>query len=60
MRLYVIKLNTIHKYVLIGVLALVLFIGIFASGETVAEVFEQKRDLPIYSVECDEKSFHYF
>ncbi|AEV69149.1 polysaccharide deacetylase family protein [Acetivibrio clariflavus] len=55
MRLYVIKLNTIHKCVLIGVLALVLCIGIFASRETVAEVFEQKRDLPIYSVECDQK-----
>lgn len=55
MKLYVIKLNTMYKCVLIGFLALILCIGIFASKDTVVEVFEQKRDLPIYSVECDQK-----
>ncbi len=55
MKLYVIKLNALHKFALIGVFTLVLCIGIFVSRETVVEVFQQKRDLPIYSVECESK-----
>ncbi|NLL04226.1 MAG: polysaccharide deacetylase family protein [Clostridiaceae bacterium] len=55
MKLYIVKLNTLYKFVLIGIFAVITSVCVFASRETVAEVFEQKRDLPIYSVECEEK-----
>jgi len=55
MKLYVIKLNTLHKFAFIGIFALIICIGLFFSGEKVVAVFEQKQDLPIYLVKCDRK-----
>jgi len=55
MKLYVVKLNVVYRCILVGVFALIICTCIFISRETVAEVFEQKRDLPIYSVECNQK-----
>ncbi len=55
MKLYIVRLNTIYKCILIGIFAIITSVCVFASRETVAEVFEQKRDLPIYSVGCGEK-----
>lgn len=55
MKLYTIKLNAIYKCVLLCAAALIVFAGLYLSKEEVAEVFEQKRDIPIYSVECNQK-----
>lgn len=55
MKLYIVKINAVCKCVIIGIFALVTCVGIFVSRETVAEVFEQKRDIPIYCVECNQK-----
>lgn len=55
MKLYIVKLDTMCKCVIIGIFALVTCACVFASREEVAGVFEQKRDLPIYSVECNQK-----
>ncbi|WP_010252427.1 polysaccharide deacetylase family protein [Acetivibrio cellulolyticus] len=55
MKLYTIKINAMYKYALLVIAGLTILTGIFLSKEEMAEVFEQKRDLPIYSVECNQK-----
>ncbi len=55
MKFYAIKIDTLYKCLLLAIAVLVAFTGIYLSRNEVAEVFEQKRDLPIYSVDCNQK-----
>ena len=55
MKLYVIKINSILKSIFLASMAIILFAMVFYFKEEVATVFQQKRDLPIYSVDCPDK-----
>ena len=55
MKLYTIILTTVHKCILLSFVVLITLTCLLVSREKVAEVFEQKRDLPIYSVDCNQK-----
>lgn len=55
MKFYAIKIDTLYKCLLLAIAVLVTISGVFIYGSEVAEVFNQKRDLPIYSVECKQK-----
>lgn len=55
MKLYVFKINSILKstFLIVGVILLILML--FYSRQEVLTVFQEKREIPIYSVDCPEK-----
>lgn len=55
MKFYVFKINSILKNALLILGAILLILILFYSREEVLTVFQEKRDLPIYSVDCLEK-----
>ncbi|HHV29038.1 polysaccharide deacetylase family protein [Acetivibrio mesophilus] len=55
MKFYVVKVNSILKYSLLASIILVVAAFAYFSREEVAAVFQQKREIPIYSVDYPEK-----
>ncbi|TYQ15636.1 UNVERIFIED_CONTAM: polysaccharide deacetylase family sporulation protein PdaB [Acetivibrio alkalicellulosi] len=55
MKLYVIRFNSIAKIIVLTFIAIGVLSVSYYSREKVAVVFQSKRDLPIYSVECSDK-----
>ncbi len=55
MKLYVIKINSVLKGIFLAAAAILLILMFYYSKEEILTVFQQKRDLPIYSVDCPDK-----
>ena len=55
MKLYVFKINNVLKGIFLAVMAILLILVFYYSKEEIITVFQQKRDLPIYSVDCPDK-----
>jgi peptidoglycan/xylan/chitin deacetylase (PgdA/CDA1 family) len=55
MKLYVFKINNVLKGIFLAVMAILLILVFYYSKEEIITVFQQKRDLPIYSVDCSDK-----
>ncbi|MDQ2087143.1 polysaccharide deacetylase family protein [Herbivorax sp. ANBcel31] len=55
MKLYVFKINSILKSIFLIIAIIVLVVVFFYSRQEVLTVFQTKRDLPIYSVDCPDK-----
>lgn len=55
MKFYVVKVNALLRYGLLAIIILAVASFVYLSREAVAAVFQQKREIPIYSVDYPEK-----
>jgi len=55
MKFYVVKVNNLIKYAFLAVIVLAVSFFVYFSREDVVGAFQQKREIPIYSVDYPEK-----